>query len=516
MKVKWFDLQLFAEGAGDGAAVGDGGQAAGGNAADAGQDNSIEARLSQLGIPKDKIDKVKNKKGAFKSIPTPPPVEQEAAQPAAETAEVSQGETSGAADRKTWEEIKAEYKEEYDAEMQNMVKKRIKNLQDKIQQLEDRDSKAAVAIDFLANKYGMDPANLDMDQFIEAFRNDASLSEAKAIELGTENEIAHKLELAEQDEARREREKERQQQLKETFDRGGNVVIPSFAVGRTQEMLYFLRKIKVDKLVEGWENFDVYVDSPLAVEATEIFSQNISECYDEEAMELIRAGINPLTFPGLHLSITSEESKAINFDMAPKVILSASGMCEAGRIRHHLKHNLWREECTILFVGYQAIGTLGRALVDGVNNVKLFGELIEVNAHIQVLAGISGHADKNGLTDWVNAFEKQPERVFLVHGEDETIKSFCNYLHDEYGHNTYAPYSGTVFDMLADEFIYEAEPVVLKKKEGQQKRVTEVFARLLAAGNRLLQVIAHNEGGTNKDLAKFADQINSLCDKWDR
>lgn len=304
--------------------------------------------------------------------------------------------------------------------------------------------------------------------------------------------------------------------LKETFDRGGNVVIPSFAVGRTQEMLYFLRKIKVDKLVEGWENFDVYVDSPLAVEATEIFSQNISECYDEEAMELIRAGINPLTFPGLHLSITSEESKAINFDMAPKVILSASGMCEAGRIRHHLKHNLWREECTILFVGYQAIGTLGRALVDGVEDVKLFGELIEVNAHIQVLAGISGHADKNGLTDWVNAFEKQPERVFLVHGEDETIKSFCNYLHDEYGHNTYAPYSGTVFDMLADEFIYEAEPVALKKKEGQQKRVTEVFARLLAAGNRLLQVIAHNEGGTNKDLAKFADQINSLCDKWDR
>lgn len=219
MKVKWFDLQLFADGAGDGAAGGDGGQAAGGNAADAGQDNSIEARLSQLGIPKDKIDKVKNKKGAFKSIPTPPPVEQEAAQPANETAEVSEGETSGAADRKTWEEIKAEYKEEYDAEMQNMVKKRIKNLQDKIQQLEDRDSKAAVAIDFLANKYGMDPANLDMDKFLEAFRNDASLSEAKANELGTTEEIAHKLELAEQDEARREREKERQQQLKETFDR---------------------------------------------------------------------------------------------------------------------------------------------------------------------------------------------------------------------------------------------------------------------------------------------------------
>ena len=303
--------------------------------------------------------------------------------------------------------------------------------------------------------------------------------------------------------------------LKETFDRGGNVVIPSFAVGRTQEMLFFLRKIKVGRLVEGWENFDVYVDSPLAVEATGIFQRNLSDCYDEETMELIRQGINPISFPGLKLSITSEESKQINFDMTPKVILSASGMCEAGRIRHHLKHNLWREECTILFVGYQAIGTLGRALVDGVESVKLFGETIDVNAHILTLAGISGHADKNGLTDWVCAFENLPQRVFLVHGEDETIKSFCKYLHEECGQTTYAPYSGTVFDMVADEFIYEAEPVAVKKKEGS-KRVSEVFARLLAAGNRLLTVIAHNEGGTNKDLAKFADQINSLCDKWDR
>ena len=158
---------------------------------------------------------------------------------------------------------------------------------------------------------------------------------------------------------------------------------------------------------------------------------------------------------------------------------------------------------------------LGRALVDGVESVKLFGETIDVNAHILTLAGISGHADKNGLTDWVCAFENLPQRVFLVHGEDETIKSFCKYLHEECGQTTYAPYSGTVFDMVADEFIYEAEPVAVKKKEGS-KRVSEVFARLLAAGNRLLTVIAHNEGGTNKDLAKFADQINSLCDKWDR
>ncbi len=141
--------------------------------------------------------------------------------------------------------------------------------------------------------------------------------------------------------------------LKETFDRGGNVVIPSFAVGRTQEMLYFLRKIKVERLVEGHESFPVYVDSPLAVEATGIFQENRMACFDEEAMELVNEGINPIAFAGLKLSITSDESKAINFNETPKVIISASGMCEAGRIRHHLKHNLWRPECTVLFVGYQ-------------------------------------------------------------------------------------------------------------------------------------------------------------------
>ena len=324
--------------------------------------------------------------------------------------------------------------------------------------------------------------------------------------------------------------------LKETFDRGGNVVIPSFAVGRTQEMLYFFRKIKHDHLVEGWEDFEVYVDSPLAVEATGVFLKNMDSCFDEETQELIKKGINPLTFPGLKLSITSDESKMINFDDKPKVILSASGMCEAGRIRHHLKHNLWREECTILFVGYQATGTTGRIIVDLAKAqeeeekdekskkfkkekkvVKLFGEDIEINAHIKILAGISGHADMNGLTEWVNAFEKQPDRVFLVHGEDNTIKSFSNYLHDEYGHNTYAPYSGTSFDMLKDDFLYEAEPIrIMRKEEAVTKRASGVFARLVAAGNRLMTVILHNEGGANKDLAKFADQINSLCDKWDR
>lgn len=300
--------------------------------------------------------------------------------------------------------------------------------------------------------------------------------------------------------------------LQDTFDKGGNVVIPSFAVGRTQEMLYFLRQIKAEGLVKGHENFPVYVDSPLAVEATGIFQQNEMECFDEEAMDLIWQGINPITFPGLQLAITSDESKAINVENTPKVIISASGMCEAGRIRHHLKHNLWRPECTILFVGYQAVGTLGRAIVEGAEEVKLFGEPIQIRARIEKLAGMSGHADKNGLIKWVEAFKEKPKKVFVVHGEDSVCKLFTECLKIEHGIDAYAPYSGTRYDLISQDFIYEAEPVVLKKKA---KAVSDVFARLLACGQRLIAVIHKNEGGTNKDLAKFADQINSLCDKWD-
>ena len=300
--------------------------------------------------------------------------------------------------------------------------------------------------------------------------------------------------------------------LKETFDRGGNVVIPSFAVGRTQEMLYFLRKIKVERLVEGHENFPVYVDSPLAVEATDIFRENRTECFDEEAMELVNQGINPIAFSGLKLSITSEESKEINFNDTPKVIISASGMCEAGRIRHHLKHNLWRPECTILFVGYQAIGTLGRSIIEGAREVKLFGESVEVRAQIKQLAGMSGHADKDGLIEWIEGFEEKPKKVFVVHGEDSVCVAFTECLKIEHGFRAYAPYSGTEFDLLNNQFAYEAEPLVVKKKA---KPASGVYARLVAAGQRLIALITKSDGLANKDMAKFADQINSLCDKWD-
>lgn len=299
-----------------------------------------------------------------------------------------------------------------------------------------------------------------------------------------------------------------------TFDRGGNVVIPAFAVGRTQEMLYYFRKIKEEGLIKG-HSFEVYVDSPLAVEATQIFNENMAECFDQEAMDLVRNGINPLRFPGLTLSITSNDSIAINSDNKPKVIISASGMCEAGRIRHHLKHNLWRKECTVVFVGYQANGTLGRMLLEGASEVKLFGETIEVMAEIVKLEGVSGHADKAGLIKWITSFDNRLKQVFVVHGEDEVSTGFAKCLCDEYGLNAVAPYSGAEFDMISGRFVKEGERIP-KAKKPVQRKANDVFERLLAAGRRLLTVIKHNEGGANKDLAKFADQINSMCDKWDR
>lgn len=300
--------------------------------------------------------------------------------------------------------------------------------------------------------------------------------------------------------------------LETTFSRGGNVVIPSFAVGRTQEILYFIREIKQRGLVKVNPDFKVFVDSPLAVDATEVFHKNGRECFDDEALQFIEKGINPLDFRGLNLAITTDESREINDIDEPKVIISASGMCDAGRIRHHLKHNLWRPESTILFVGYQSVGTLGRALVDGAEKVRLFGEEIDVKAEISKLIGMSGHADMNGLLDWMRGFESKPSKVFVVHGEDKVTETFAKTLHDELGMDAYAPFSGTIFDLLKGEFIHEAEGV--RKAKAERHTGNPVFDRLLAAGQRLMSIIRKNEHLANKDLAKFADQIDALSEKW--
>ena len=215
--------------------------------------------------------------------------------------------------------------------------------------------------------------------------------------------------------------------IDDTFSKGGNVIIPSFAVGRTQELLYFMREMKKEGLVKSNPDFTVCVDSPLANEATKIFSGDLRGYLDDDALEVVKDGERLFTFPGLTMTESSEESKMLNMDKSSKVIISASGMCDAGRIRHHLKHNLWNPKCSIVFVGYQAEGTLGRKLVEGAESVNLFGEEIQVNAEIVNLEGFSGHADRDGLAHWVGSFVTHPV-VFLVHGEKESKEDFAAYL----------------------------------------------------------------------------------------
>ncbi len=306
--------------------------------------------------------------------------------------------------------------------------------------------------------------------------------------------------------------------LQRTFDRGGNVVIPSFAVGRTQEMLYFIREIKEKGLVTGHGNFPVYIDSPLAIEATRIFKNTDPDCFDADTRALLEKGIDPIAFPGLRVSVTSDESRMINADRVPKVIISASGMCEAGRIRHHLKHNLWRPECTILFVGYQAVGTLGRTLIEGAVTVKLFGETIDVQAEICQLTGISGHADREGLLRWVNSFEPETKACVRDPRRGRGGEPLCADPDRTglYRLCTLQWRSSGPSEPRVRYACRKASRVRMEHKANEgESRAATVFQRLVSAGKRLLGVIEHNEGGANKDLAKFADQINALCDKWD-
>lgn len=326
--------------------------------------------------------------------------------------------------------------------------------------------------------------------------------------------------------------------LKKTFDRGGNVVIPSFAVGRTQEMLYFLRKIKQDGLVKGHDNFPVYVDSPLAIEATNVFTENTAQCADEDTLALLRQGINPTSFEGLKTAVSADESKLINSDATPKVIISASGMCDAGRIRHHLKHNLWRPECTVLFVGYQSVGTLGRSLMDGADEVKIFGESIEVRASIEKLDSISGHADNAGLMKWIGSFTEKPKRVFVVHGEDTVCEVFAARLRDELGLAAGAPYNGECWDLTAGAMLQEGNKVRLEKpsrdaaaasavptadislpagqKTGRKLEpgVAPAYGELRAALARMEVLVERMQSRSRKDIIKLTTQIHVLLKRF--
>ena len=302
------------------------------------------------------------------------------------------------------------------------------------------------------------------------------------------------------------------QRIQATLDRGGNLVIPSFAVGRTQEILYFIREIKEKGLVRGHGDFPVYVDSPLAIEATSIFLQCDTEFVDEDMKKLIIAGVNPIVFPGLELAVSQQDSMALNTDKTPKVIISASGMCDAGRVRHHLKHNLWRSESEVLFVGYQSVGTLGRILTDGAKKVKLFNEDIQVNAVIDTLPGVSGHADRDGLIDWLKGFKEKPKQIFVNHGDADAADSFTELLNNELGYKAFAPYSGASFDLLSGEFVRvtEARPI---EKSAAPRGVSPAFTRLVAAAEKLLAACRRLEGRANKELNGYSEQMEKMAEK---
>ena len=240
--------------------------------------------------------------------------------------------------------------------------------------------------------------------------------------------------------------------VSETLEKGGNVVIPSFAVGRTQEILYELQKSKQNENDEFRREYDeimsapVYVDSPLATSATEVFLKNL-DCLDEFVQEDIREGKKPLDFPGLRFTQSVEESKELNMNANRSIIISASGMCEVGRIKHHLKHNLWRSDSTVLFVGYQAVGTLGRKIVDGAKAVKVFGEEIGINAKVQYIEAFSGHADQKGLIKFVESFKKRPTQIFLVHGDEDAQIELSNQLRDNVDIPIEIPMRGDVYEV---------------------------------------------------------------------
>ncbi len=303
--------------------------------------------------------------------------------------------------------------------------------------------------------------------------------------------------------------------IQKVLDRGGNIVIPSFAIGRTQEILYFLRQIQERGMVRGHGDFPVYMDSPLAIEATGIFLQCDTDFMDEQMQQEIRSGINPLMFPGLKLAVSKEDSVAINEDETPKVIISASGMCDAGRVRHHLKHNLWRPESMVLFVGYQSVGTLGRVLVDGAKSVKLFNETIQVEAEIETLPGISGHADKAGLLSWLQGFRKKPEFVFVNHGDADACEAFTECLKREYGYSAFAPYSGAEFDLLQKRWISfpEGERIEKESSGTQQRKSSPAFLELIETAEKLLRVARGLEGRANRDLRSYTESLRQLIAK---
>ena len=317
--------------------------------------------------------------------------------------------------------------------------------------------------------------------------------------------------------------------VSETIDNGGRVIIPSFAVGRTQEILFELDKIKEntddEEFVRKYETLmsvPVFVDSPLAISATEVFKKN-TELFEDDIQERIKRGDNPLDFRGLQFTQTAEESKALNEDSRPAIILSASGMCEVGRIKHHLKHNLWNPKSTILFVGYQAPGTLGRTIVDGAEKVKIFGEEIAVNARVEYIEGYSGHADQTWLLNFIYSFTNPPKHIFLVHGEEEGQEVLKEKIIETTKIPVTIPNFGEKFDLSDKEprLLEASEEIKSFEKKFIKRDIVEKIGRLRDSMSDIESLVKDSTFNPededikllNQRIRDIQDQISKLMNK---
>ncbi len=297
--------------------------------------------------------------------------------------------------------------------------------------------------------------------------------------------------------------------IRDTAENGGTTVIPSFAVGRTQELIYELNRVyeSNNEYHEAFKDINVYVDSPMATTATEVFKKN-AQVFDEETKEYIAKGDNPLDFANLKFTRTSEESVWLNSNPEPKVIISASGMCEAGRIRHHLKHNLWNKKSSIVFVGYQAEGTLGRLLVDGAEEVTLFGEKIKVNAKIYNLQGFSGHADRNGLLEWLKGFRAEPKHIFLVHGEMQAKEDFAQTVEKELGYHPIVVRGNSEYTFEKDEVVNVADEV---RNEIDEQMLNSLRTNLYDIHRRVEDILYNTKLAVGADMSsERLSHINNM------
>ncbi len=305
--------------------------------------------------------------------------------------------------------------------------------------------------------------------------------------------------------------------VSETIDHGGTVVIPSFAVGRTQEILYELNKIKETRDDEEFKRkyktlmkAPVYVDSPLAISATEVFKQN-TDLFDDEIKEEMEKGDNPLEFPGLRFTQTADESKALNESQEPAIIISASGMCDVGRIKHHLKHNIWNPNSTILFVGYQANGTLGYSIVNGAKKVTIFGEEFAVNARVEYIEGYSGHADQEWLMNFIYSFITKPKHIFLVHGEEDSQEVLRDKIIEETGIGVSIPEYGETYELSDD--LKVVNKIKIQKKIGMKQEIQERLNKLQREMKEMDTIVREDIEDTSlkeEDIFRINEKIKEL------